>query len=600
MRAIESQQRAVARAEAARVRQAQQAAQQVARLNARAFRQAEAQRTRGRRLDELSARIGERINRQRSASLEGMRSGLALLGGIGLAAGAAIANLAARFGGLVATIAQSVVEIAAFRESSLTALRVVMGSSEAAGRSFRNAMRIANETPLDSQDVIRQQLALGVAGFAEREITPLLAASTDLGAAFGDRASEGFSFAVAQIRAAGRLQGQELLQLQNANVSRQAVLASIARQMNLGTGQRGIDAAQRAITQRRVSDNVGIQAALDAVRERLAGGGQLGAFAQAQSRTLTGALSNLRNAGFNLVASIDFERIPAVAKLRDLIVSLTGALSASTGAGRRAQALIGAGLNATVGLIRGVINFGRTALPIVLPLVRALGGGLIAGLRTGLTPMLAVLRQLVGAGGPSAQTMQALTFIARGLGFAFGFAAAGIASFLAIVTAISGTVSAAFAALAGVVGNAIPVVTGLFARIGAAISEGIAQGIRAVRAAPGAALRGVVSGLLPGAAALLQIRSPSRLFRDEIGAQIPAGLALGVEAGAPAARGAVEALVAPPRVEPGSLRRGQSAPITVNVTVEGGREAAQTGEAVADAVRRALDGIFTELAEAGA
>lgn len=582
-------------------RRQQQSVQRAARLNAQAFRRDErAQRGAAARAERFQVQQGRIMQRNQQSMQRGFNGGVALLGGLAAAAATAVAGLTIAFGGLVARIAQSVVEIAAFRESSLTALRVVLGSSQAAGRSFRNAMQIANQTPLDTADVIRQQQALAVAGFSEREITPLLAASADLGSAFGDRAAEGFSFAVAQIRAAGRLQGQELLQLQNANVSRQAILESIARQMNLGTGQRGIDAAQRAIQQRRVSDNVGIQAALDAVRARLAGGGQLGAFAQAQSRTIAGAISNLRNAGFNLVASIDFERIPAVQKLKDLVVELTGALGSASGAGRRAQALIGAGLNATVNTIRAVVSFGRTALPIVLPLVRALGGGLLEGLRIGFTPLLAVLRQLSGGGGPSAQTLQVLAFLARGLGTAFGVAAAAVSTLLLGISAIASVTTAAVGALVGLVGNAIPFVTSAFARIGTAVGEGIAQGIRAAANAPRAALQGLLS-VLPGAAALqLAIRSPSRVFRDQIGAQIPAGLALGIQQGTPAARGAIDQLVAPPSVEPGGLRRGGTGPITVNVTVEGGRDAAQTGEAVADAVRRALQGVFVELAEAGA
>lgn len=582
-------------------RRQQQSVQRAARFNAQAFRRDErAQRGAAVRAERLQVQQGRIMQRNQRSMDRGFQGGVALLGGIAAAAATAVAGITIAFGGLVARLAESVVQIAAFRESSLTALRVVLGSSEAAGRSFRNAMRIANETPLDTADVIRQQQALAVAGFNEREITPLLAASADLGSAFGDRAAEGFSFAVAQIRAAGRLQGQELLQLQNANVSRQAILESIARQLNLGTGQRGIDAAQRAIRDRRVTDNVGIQAALDAVRTRLAGGGQLGAFAQAQSRTIAGAISNLRNAGFNLVASIDFDRIPAVQKLKDLVVELTGALGSASGAGRRAQALIGAGLNATVNTIRAVVSFGRTALPIVLPLVRALGGGLLQGLRIGFTPLLAVLRQLAGGGGPSAQTLQVLAFLARGLGTAFGLAAAAVSTLLLAIGSIASVTTVAFGALVGLVGNIIPQVTGAFARIGAAISEGIAMGIRSVAGAPRAALQSLVA-TLPGAAALqLAIRSPSRVFRDQIGAQIPAGLALGIQQGTPAARGAIDQLVAPPSVEPGGLRRGGGGPITVNVTVEGGRDAAQTGEAVADAVRRTLQSVFVELAEAGA
>jgi len=611
LRQVEAQQRRVQRADEARARQAQRAAlqvqraneraaQRVARLNAQAFRRDEALRTRGRRLDELAGRLGERINRQRVNANEGVRGGLSLLGGAALAAGAAVASLAASFGGLVSRIAQSVVEIAAFRESSLTALRVVLGSSEAAGRSFRNAMRIANETPLDTADVIRQQQALAVAGFNERELTPLLAASADLGAAFGDRSAEGFSYAIAQIRAAGRLQGQELLQLQNANVSRSAILDSIARQMNLqgATPEAMRRAAQQAISQRRVSDAVGIQAALDAVRTRLAGGGQLGAFAQAQSRTIGGAISNLRNAGFNLIASIDFERIPAVQKLKDLVVGLTGALDASTDAGRRAQALIGTGLGATVDTIRGVVTFGRAALPVIVPIVRALGGGFLQGLRIGFTPLLAVFRALAGGGGPSQQTIRVLSFLARGLATSLGLAAAAVTTLGLAFSALVGVPVAILGAVTGAIGNAIPVVTNAFSRIGTAIAEGIAAGIRAAAGAPRAALSALVSTLPGVAAARLLIQSPSRVFRDQIGAQIPAGLSLGIEAGTPRAHGAIDQLVAPPRYEPGSLRAGTTNSVVVHVQVTAGRDAQETSAGIGDALRRELTLVFSELAEA--
>ena len=548
------------------------------------------------------------MQRNQQSMQRGFTSGLALLGGVGVAAATALVGIASAFGGVAFSAARAVVEVAAFRESSLAALEVVLGSGAAAGRTFRNALTIANLTPLDTADVIRQQQALAVAGFSERELTPLLAASSDLGAAFGSRASEGFSFAIGQIRAAGRLQGQELLQLQNANVSRERVLESIARQLNLGTGQRGIDAATRAIRERRVSGNVGIQAALDAVRGGLNRGGPLGSLSLRLSQTLAGSISNATNAGFNFLASIDFAKeVPALGRLRDFLVRTTSALAEGTPLATRLRKTIGSIGNTltsagsrVLGIIRGVASFAQSALPAILPLVRALGGGLLQGLRIGFTPLLAVLRQLSGGGGPSAQTLQVLAFLARGLGTAFGVAAAAVSTLLLAIGTIATVTSAAFAALVGLVGNIIPQVTGAFARIGAAISEGIAMGIRSVAGAPRAALQGLIA-TLPGAAALqLAIRSPSRVFRDQIGAQIPAGLALGIEQGTPAARLAVEQLVAPPAVEPGGLRRGGGGPITINVTVDGGQSPRETGEAVADAVRRALQGVFVELAEAGA
>lgn len=586
-------------------RRQQQSVQRAARFNAQAFRRDErAQRGAAVRAERFQVQQGRIMQRNQQSMQRGFNGGVALLGGIGFAAATALAGIAAGFGGVAFSAARAVVEVAAFRESSLAALEVVLGSAGAAGRTFRNALTIANLTPLDTADVIRQQQALAVAGFSERELTPLLAASSDLGAAFGSRASEGFSFAVGQIRAAGRLQGQELLQLQNANVSRERVLASIAQQLNLGTGQRGIDAAARAIRERRVSGNVGIQAALDAVRGGLNRGGPLGSLSLRLSQTLAGSISNATNAGFNFLASIDFAKeVPALGRLRDFLVRTTNALAEGAPLATRLRKAIGSIGNTltsagarTLNIIRGVAAFGRTALPIV----RALGGGLLQGLRIGFTPLLAVLQRLAGGGGPSAQTLQALAFLAQGLGTAFGLAAAAVSTLLLGIGAIASVPTAAFGALVGLVGNLIPQVTGAFARIGAAISEGIAMGIRSVAGAPRAALQSLIA-TLPGAAALqLAIRSPSRVFRDQIGAQIPAGLALGIQQGTPAARGAIDQLVAPPSVEPGGLRRGGGGPITVHVTVEGSRDAAQTGEAVADAVRRTLQSVFVELAEAGA
>ena len=76
--------------------------------------------------------------------------------------------------------------------------------------------------------------------------------------------------------------------------------------------------------------------------------------------------------------------------------------------------------------------------------------------------------------------------------------------------------------------------------MGYQISAGIAQGIRNGSALISDAARAAAISALATAKKALGIRSPSRLFRDEVGRQISRGLALGILDGAGEARGAAD------------------------------------------------------------
>ena len=78
--------------------------------------------------------------------------------------------------------------------------------------------------------------------------------------------------------------------------------------------------------------------------------------------------------------------------------------------------------------------------------------------------------------------------------------------------------------------------------LGYQISAGIAQGIRNGSALISDAARAAALSALATAKKALGIRSPSRLFRDEVGRQISRGLALGILDGAGEARGAADQL----------------------------------------------------------
>lgn len=540
---------------------------------------------------------------------QGTRTGLGLLGGLAVGAASALAGVVGSFAEVGAAAARSVVEIAAFRESSLVALEAVLGSSQAAGRQFRNAITIANQTPLDTQGVIQQTASFAIAGFAEREIQPLIAASADLGAAFGQRSQEGFAFALAQIRGADLLQGQELLQLQNANVSREAVLASIARQLNLGTGEAGNRAALEAIRQRRVNSSVAIQAALDAVQTRLDRGRALGSFARDQANTLTGALSNARNAIFNLIVGMDLGNLPGIRTFRDTLIAVTNALQDGSPAAAMLRGAVASAANAVGGLFgrlftvenvtgafgavgRAVASIGRfatAAWPVVRAFVSALGPGFMAG----IAPLRAMLGSLLSGGPPSARTLMLITVAARGIGNALGFAAGAVVTFTAGLGLVAGGITALWGTLGGLVAAGIASVRTMFTSVGTNIVDGIIAGIQGAVGRLGESVRGLGTRAVQSARAALGIASPSRVFADVIGRQIPAGIELGIQRGS----GPLDATVAG-IVDPPTPRAMMGSPnITVQVIVQRGATDDATATAVVDRLEEHLADIFGGLAE---
>ena len=545
----------------------------------------------------------------------GTRQGLGLLGGLAIGAVGALAGIVEAFGGMGLAAARGVIEIAAFRESSLAALETVMGSSDAAGRSFRNAMVMANQTPADTADVVANFQRFAVAGFAEREIAPLVAATADIGAAFGTTASDSFALVTSQMRAAGKMDRGDLRQLLNAGVNTGEVLDSIARQMNIqgATEQTRRAAVLEAISKRRVTGEVGIQAALDATRNRLDRGGNLGTFARRQSETLVGALSNAKNAVFNMIAGMDFANIPGVQTFKNTLLAITAALADGTPAAAMLRGAIASAANSLGGLFgriftvqnamgalqmagRAVGAIGRFATA-AWPVVRAFVGALGPGFMAGIAPLRAMLGSLMSGGPPSARTLALITGAARGLGSAIGFAAGAITTFLGGVGLLATGLAAAWGTIGGLVAAGITSVRAMFTPVGTGIVDGIIAGITGGIGRMGESIRGLGASAVQSARAALGIHSPSRVFADAIGRQIPAGIELGISQGSGGVNDAVAGLGSP-----GAMRLGGGG-VTIgdiNINVMGGNTNAETATSLRDAVRAELEAVFGRMAEAGA
>lgn len=128
--------------------------------------------------------------------------GSALKIGGGVAAGAAAAGV-----GFVA--------LAADAERTAVSLEVLLGSASEAERVILTLRGQALESPFNATDLIRSAETLSLMGVSGREVTSVVAMLSQVSAGSADKL-ERLSLAFGQMSAAGRLMGQDLLQMVNA------------------------------------------------------------------------------------------------------------------------------------------------------------------------------------------------------------------------------------------------------------------------------------------------------------------------------------------------------------------------------------------------
>ena len=115
-----------------------------------------------------------------------------------------------------------------------------------------------------------------------------------------------------------------------------------------------------------------------------------------------------------------------------------------------------------------------------------------------------------------------------------------------IVSSLAGLVTGAADAANGM----IEYLTGIdLMQIGSDMIAGLANGISAGAGRVIAAITGVAQGAINTAKSILGIASPSKVFAAEVGEQIPAGQAEGIEAGAPEVQKAVDGLAEVPALD---------------------------------------------------
>lgn len=129
-----------------------------------------------------------------------------------------------------------------------------------------------------------------------------------------------------------------------------------------------------------------------------------------------------------------------------------------------------------------------------------------------------------------------------------------------------------------------------FTALGSALADGIVRGLQTGANRVTQAVRGLASQARGALESALGIASPSRVFA-ELGVQIPAGLAQGVERGSGAAQDAVDGMVGPPALARGGTTTHVSIEGGIHVHAQSGDQARQIAESIREQLAEILEGL---------
>lgn len=195
-------------------------------------------------------------------------------------------------------------------------------------------------------------------------------------------------------------------------------------------------------------------------------------------------------------------------------------ISGWSSVGAQVAAQIAGGITANGSLISGAVN----------SIVSSSGGSSASVRQTGASLAQGLSQGAVGA--TNSVRMALSQSVRAASGMAGEFQTAGMTDGASLARGIAGSGGAVAASAGTAVRMGEQAAAGIsFEPVGYNISQGIASGISAGTSAVTSAVRQVISSALAEARSAAQISSPSRLFREQVGRMIPAGMALGIRDG---------------------------------------------------------------------
>ena len=186
-------------------------------------------------------------------------------------------------GGALSALGIKAVGMAGQMEQARIGLTTMLGSAQAADKHLRKLYDFAAKTPFEINGLIDADRRLMAMGFSAGEVIPTLTAIGDAVAAVGGSAEllDRVTLALGQMRAKGKVSGEEMRQLAEAGIPAWEMLAQ-----KIGTD---IPTAMKMAEQGGIDAATGIGAILEGMEDRFAGS------MEAQSRTILGMWSNVKD-----------------------------------------------------------------------------------------------------------------------------------------------------------------------------------------------------------------------------------------------------------------------------------------------------------------
>jgi tape measure domain-containing protein len=440
-----------------------------------------------------------------SVAVPAMGAAAVGIGAVGLAAGGAavaVGLLGFKLAGLAAGGLKAAGEFAVFGQNTRLAFNALAKHGASGDKLFQHVRGMADEYGMSVIDATKNYKGLLGAGFTPRmadDITKMSADMRFLGATAEE--TKGAVRAISQIKAAGRLQGDELNQLAEAGIGAGGVYDALAKRLGKTTAE-----VMKLKEAGKIDSSTAIAGIFDAVLAKT-GSEKLGDRGKEWANsTVDGFLSRIKAKGQNLMVDIGDRLLPTLHRL-------------THGAFQWVEAFIQSGRADEV-----VRSMGRT--------FEAVGSALVTA-----APLAD--RFLKGFGSGAAQAFDALaravTAFGKGDPNALGDAFEKVGAGLSKIVVYGSAAVAALGAAAGAVGTLAYYISPFsildrveaFYGFGKDIVFGIARGIRDAAYSVVDAIGGVADAAVNKLRSTLDMRSPSKVF-GELGAYTAMGFAVGI------------------------------------------------------------------------
>lgn len=209
-------------------------------------------------------------------------------------------------------------------ETQTKSLEVLTGSLEEAESVISRLQKFANVTPFSSSELIDTAKRLKAFGVDTEKLVDTTQRLADVSGATGARLQE-VALAYGQVQAKGRLQGEELLQLQERGI---ALQDELKKMYNL-TGEEFSDAMRKG--------QISAKAVEVAVVRLTEKGGKYADGAIAQSDTLAGKFSTLVDGIDNIARTLGQVLAPVLKGVLDLAIQTVNAINDVFAAGKRGE-----------------------------------------------------------------------------------------------------------------------------------------------------------------------------------------------------------------------------------------------------------------------